>query len=114
MVVIQLLPAWCLLAGVTFERALNCLTIRPSAELETVNKKSYALVWTFIILLVAIPSLSLTVEMAKTIQDWKKNQQTDLVEWIKNHSRKDQNIYVWGFAPSLYTQTNRSPATRYP
>jgi len=112
--VIQLLPAWCLLAGVTFERVLNSVTIRPSVEHETVNKKPNTLVRTFIILLVAIPALSLTVEMAKTIQDWKRNQQTDLVEWIKNHSRKDQKIYVWGFAPYIYTQTNRTPASRYP
>jgi hypothetical protein len=36
-----------------------------------------------------------------------------LSDYIKKHSEKHEKIFVWGFAPELYSLANRLPASRY-
>jgi hypothetical protein len=34
-------------------------------------------------------------------------------EFIRDHSRPDEKIFVWGYNPDIYLYANRSPASRY-
>jgi len=111
---IQLLPPWCLLSGLTFKTLFEFLTTIQSAPQGWLRKISLPALLTFLVLLVVIPALALTCQMAKIVRDVSRTQPTELIEWITSHSQENEKIFVWGFSPHLYTLANRTPASRYP
>lgn len=36
-----------------------------------------------------------------------------IADYIRDHSAEDDRIFVWGFQPDIYVQSNRRPASRY-
>jgi hypothetical protein len=73
---------------------------------------------TLIHLAVLVPTVAVVWSMyASKLEnyraDQRRRQRPRVCEYVDRHSRPEDSIYIWGFAPDLYTFCHRRPASRY-
>ena len=57
------------------------------------------------------PLLRVVVRARAAVQDPKA---VAVGEWLRDHSRPDERVFVWGHYTPIYTIAHRLPGTRYP
>jgi 4-amino-4-deoxy-L-arabinose transferase-like glycosyltransferase len=103
---VQAIPWFALLFGLLLEEALGILDATPwkMALLHTGALAPLACVAG----LMVSPKLD-EYRLLKVTHDDKR----PICRYINTHSNSDDHIYVWGFAPDIYTICKRVPASRY-
>ena len=48
-----------------------------------------------------------------SVADVSSGANRDVAEWLVEHTKPDDRVYVWGFEPEIYDLARRKPATRY-
>ncbi|HLM73262.1 MAG TPA: glycosyltransferase family 39 protein [Polyangiaceae bacterium] len=111
---------WCgLLFGALVEHLLEA---RSSAEAEQGEPGGYrpALVRAFVLLpLITVTLIGSGQRFARHARDINNKEVFDdgrtsaLCAFIKENSKPDDSLFVWGFSPQYYTACERKPASRY-
>lgn len=129
---IQLAPAWSLLGGIAIDIMMKEV-FPPHADASlNIRKSSRQIIGVLIIVLIIGPlagayfrlmpsvlgHLRKWGRMAATtapqeIEGFARFSPDGIIEYIKQNSDRNSKIFVWGFRPHYYVQSDRMPASRY-
>ncbi len=114
----MLLPAWCLLAGLTFDAFL--IAVRPLVPPEMPAARRWRRIALMVVLGICLLGPRLFIQMVNIqwyvvkIQRWVEYESKDhLLAFIRSECPATERIVVWGFCPEIYVETDRDPATRF-
>ncbi len=102
---VQAVPWFALLFGVLVEDFV--VPVDASAERRTLMH-----------LAVLVPTVAVvwwmyTSKLESYRADQRRRRRPLVCDYVGRHSRPEDSIYIWGFAPDLYTFCHRRPASRY-
>ncbi len=112
---LQLLPALCLVAGITTDAALRLgrtYLISASKRPVTVSQR---ILWPALILSSLTPLvLPVAVRVAQSVRNEAADKSGQrVVQYIRQTTPEQATMFVWGFYPELYVLAERTPASRY-